>query len=65
MNHEDGKHVTALNIACDEAHEVCAKLLLQSGAHADVADDWGDTPRAVRAVAKKKERRDSMTCSHS
>ena len=45
------KHVTALNLACENEHEACALLLLRAGALADVKDDWGDTPRAV---AQKK-----------
>ena len=46
------KQVTALNMACENGHEECAVLLLNAGtASADVADAWGDTPRAI---AQKK-----------
>ena len=44
VNHENGKHVTALNMACENGHEECAMLLLKAGARSDVKDDWGDTP---------------------
>jgi len=43
--------VTALNLACENAHEACALLLLQSGARADVTDDWGGSPLSI---AQKK-----------
>ena len=51
VNHETVKHVTALNLACEDEHEDCALQLLRAGAHADVQDDWGDTPRSI---AEKK-----------
>ncbi len=51
MNHENGKHVTALNMACENGHEGCAVLLLKAGGRPDVKDDWGDTPLAI---AQKK-----------
>ena len=39
-------------MACENAHEECAILLLRAGSRsADVADAWGDTPRAL---AQKK-----------
>ena len=39
--------MTALSVACENAHQACALLLLRAGALADVKDDWGDTPRTV------------------
>ena len=50
-NHENKKHVTALNMACEKGHEACAQLLLRAGARHDVADDWGDSPYSI---AQKK-----------
>ena len=47
VNHANGKHVTALNMACENKHEACALLLLSSGADPDVKDDWGDAPRSI------------------
>ena len=47
VNHENGKHVTALNMACENKHEACAVLLLQAGARPDVKDDWGDSPLTI------------------
>ena len=52
LDHQTPKQVTALNMACENAHEECAMLLLRAGSSsADVADAWGDTPRAI---AQKK-----------
>ena len=50
-NAENGKHVTALNMACENGHEECALLLLHANAKPDAKDDWGDTPRQI---AKKE-----------
>ena len=51
VNHQTPKHVTALNLACENGHKECAVLLLRAGARADIADDWGDTPLSI---AEKK-----------
>ena len=48
VDHQTPKQVTALNLACDNAHEECAILLLQAGSRsADLADAWGDAPRSL------------------
>ena len=47
VNHQNAKHVTALNLACKNTHEGCALLLLKAGADPDVKDDWGDSPRSI------------------
>ena len=46
-NTETDKHVTSLNLACEDKHEECALLLLRAGAKPDVEDAWGDTPRKI------------------
>ena len=46
-NAENDKHVTALNLACEDKHEECALLLLRAGAKPDVEDAWGDSPRKI------------------
>ena len=52
LEHQNPKKVTALNMACENAHEECAVLLLKAGSRsADIADAWGDTPRSI---AEKK-----------
>ena len=48
VDNQTPKQVTALNMACDNAHEECAILLLQAGSRsADLADAWGDAPRSL------------------
>ena len=48
VDHQTPKQVTALNLACLDAHEKCAILLLQAGSRsADLADAWGDAPRSL------------------
>ena len=47
VNHRNAKHVTALNMACENEHDECALLLLHAGTRADVKDDWGDTPLSI------------------
>ena len=48
VDHQTPKQVTALNMACENAHEECAILLLQAGSRsADLADAWGDAPRSL------------------
>ena len=46
VDHQTPNQVTALNLACENAHEECAILLLQAGSRsADLADAWGYAPR--------------------
>ena len=48
VDNQTPKQVTALIMACDNAHEECAILLLQAGSRsADLADAWGDAPRSL------------------
>ena len=44
INWRDGMGWTSLRAAVNYGHVACAQLLLENGAHVDIADNRGDTP---------------------